>query len=237
MSSGRFPDDFEFITAMQSAKARAEDLDRFNRAQAGLETGDGNSHNNKERDKALLAARRGGDISQLTALEQALSDPGYAQAYQGLADTLSAYESATASAISEAESDIADMEANAARLPDGTVVFRDANGDVYTADGEKVGPDVAAGVEWPEGAASREDYLKRKKELEELRRYEVEVLGRARDRMNDPDNPPSKDELRELQRDIEEKAPEAVRRSAEVEAPEVEHEKAASHEIDVFKFD
>lgn len=237
MSSGKFPDDFEFITAMQSAKARAEDADRFNRAQAGLETGDGNRHNNKERDKALLAARRGTDLSQLTALEQALADPVYAQVYVGLANTLSAYEGATASAIKQAQSDIADMEAGAARLPDGTIVFKDANGDAYTADGEKVDPDVAAGVQWPEGAASREDYLKRRKELEGLRRYEVEVLGRARDRMTDPDNPPSKEELEDLQRDVEEKAPEAVRPSVEVEAPEVDHAKAASHEIEVFKFE
>lgn len=40
-----------------------------------------------------------------------------------------------------------------------------------------------------------------------LLKYQVDVLGHARDRLADEDNPPSKDELRDIQREIKEQAP------------------------------
>lgn len=153
----------------------------------GLETGDGNRHNNKEKDKILLAQRGKGIANQLTALQEAMQDPANAAAYSALVDLLDCAESRTATAIAGAKADIAAMEPSAGRLSGGVAVFRDANGDVFIADGEPVDPDVAAGVQWPENAPSREDYQQRKKELEDLYRYLIDVLGGARDRINEPD--------------------------------------------------
>ncbi len=232
MTSGKYPDDFEFITAMQNAKARAEDLDRFNRAQAGLETGDGNRHNNKDKDKALIAGRRSSDLTQLTALDRALEDPAYAQAYWELVDTLNKYESATSAVISQEQADIAEMEADAGRLPDGTIVFKDGNGDVFTADGKRIDPDTAAGVRWPKNAPSWEEYQQRKKELEELRRYQIDVIGRVRDRINDPENPPSKDDLERWREELQKKAPQILRREVD-SAPESPDLSATDKKFDV----
>ncbi len=54
------------------------------------------------------------------------------------------------------------------------------------------------------------DAIKRgdQKRADELRRYQVEVLGHARDRLTDEDNPPTKEEIEELTRGIEARAKE-----------------------------
>ena len=211
MTSDEFPDDFELITAMQSAKLRAEDFDRHQRAEAGLETGDGNRHNNKDKNKTMLAQSRSGLSETLTALQEALENPEYARAYKAVSDLLDRIESTTAKAIAATEQDIAEMEANAGRLPDGTLVFRDQHGNVLTADGEPVEPALAEGVIFPPGAVSYQDYQKRKQELDDLQIYQIDVLGSARDRLNDPDTPPTKQELDEWEQRIKEEAPEMLK--------------------------
>lgn len=47
--------------------------------------------------------------------------------------------------------------------------------------------------------------------MNELRGYQVDNLGRARDRMADQENPPEAEELEQFQRDIQERMPAAAR--------------------------
>lgn len=47
------------------------------------------------------------------------------------------------------------------------------------------------------------------KRIDELRRYQVEVLGHARDRLTDEDNPPTKEEIEGITQSIEARAKEA----------------------------
>lgn len=54
-------------------------------------------------------------------------------------------------------------------------------------------------------------------EIDAIRRYQVETLGDARHRLTDEDDPLSKDELREMQRDMHERMPEAVARHLKLE--------------------
>lgn len=211
MTSSDYPDDFELINKMQAAKLRAEDFDRHQRAEAGLTTGDGSNHKSKDKDKSRLAERRGQSGVELSALDKAMLDPVYAAAYQGLSDAIAQAETLTETAIADAKADIAEMEAGAGRLPDGRIVFKDKNGNVVTADGRKIDQDVAAGVIFPEGAASYEDYAKRKKDLHELEQYQTDIIGGARDAISDPDNPPSKDEIESWEKRVENGKPEILK--------------------------
>ncbi len=239
MTPGEFSDktDQKFIARLQNAKVNAEDFDRSQRAAAGLETGDGSNHNHKGSDRRLYAkGRKGG--SAISALDLALQDQEYAALYQDVSVLLSNIETATEAALERAQKALDDVTKNAARLPDGRAVFKDKDGNVWTEDGKRVDPKTTAGIVWPDGAPTREEYLERRRALEELRRYQVDVIGKARDRMNDPDDPLSKDELKRIQKMLEETNPAVGRREVAPDTePEPANVKTASHEIEVFKFD
>ena len=66
-------------------------------------------------------------------------------------------------------------------------------------------------------------------------RYQVVVLGHARDRLHDEDNPPSREELEQIQQEIEKKAPPSVRESLKLDDPKAAHDRIASSEIEVPK--
>lgn len=211
-------DSFELITAMQNAKARAEDWQRHNDAIAERNNGYRNRHSVKDDARAIQSGRRS-DVT-LTALEEALKDPEYAAAYERVSDLLSRAETATENALADAKADLEGMMENAAKLPDGRAVFKDEHGNVWTEDGELVEPDVAAGIQWPDGAASYEDYLNAKKRIEDLETYLYDILGPARDKMDDPKNPPSRNDLRGIEGDLLAKPPPEV--ADEISPPKAE---------------
>lgn len=81
----------------------------------------------------------------LTRLAQLLNDPIYRTKYDSVLQLLSGAEQATEAAIDQlenqidaAQSELGDMMNNAARLPHGTRVFRDADGVVRCEDGSAV---------------------------------------------------------------------------------------------------
>ncbi|MBT3011733.1 MAG: hypothetical protein KME41_08420 [Candidatus Thiodiazotropha sp. (ex Lucina pensylvanica)] len=123
---------------------------------------------------------------------------------------------------------------SAAELPDGTKVFRsETDGSIYTEDGQRLSNEDAQNINIPEGAASWEDYRKQKEERdlalrqrEDVERYKREVLDPAKDRMNDPDNPPSKDELKDIERRLEDEMPGVVRSSHDAHLP---HDHTVEH--------
>ena len=73
---------------------------------------------------------------------------------------------------------------------------------------------------WEEFQAQNRQVEKVSDNLREWRHYQVDTLGRARDRMTDEDNPPSKRELDEIMKDIEESAPSRTATKVD-KAPEV----------------
>ncbi len=166
-----------------------------------------------------------------TTLKLLLQDPEYAKLYNDTMDLLSRAEAATEKALAQAEQDLAkaedtldDMRDNANKLPDGTAVFRDKDGNVWTEDGELVDPADAAGIVWKDDAPSYEDYQRQRQKaddtrqrIDDIRRYQVDVLGRARDRMSDKNNPPSKDDIQDIHDDIIEQADYSVKREIQPE--------------------
>ena len=162
-------------------------------------------------------------VSRLLELLQ--HDPEYAALYSQTIDLLGRAEAATAMALAKAEDtldqakqDLNTITDRANALPDGTHVFRDANGMTRTANGEIIDGHRFDAIHNRPDAPSYEEYLAAKKatdqaqkRIDELRRYQVDVLGGARHRITDPDHPLTKDELKDIQKKIEGQMPSHVR--------------------------
>ncbi|WP_299825329.1 hypothetical protein [uncultured Roseobacter sp.] len=174
----------------------------------------------------------------LTRLAQLLNDPVYRAKYDGVLRLLSDAERATEAAIDQlnsqidaAQSELDDMMGNAARLPDGTRVFRDADGVVRREDGSVVEDHLAETIIWTGNEPSFEDVQDAKARLDDLQAaldaahgYQNDVLGPARDSITDPDNPPSLDDLDDIENDIRSKMPKVVHEhmpQTDAAAPEI----------------
>lgn len=196
----------------------AQNFDDLQNEISGRETGRNSRFLSKGNAEAQeIERKKNHDRVQQTALDILLqNNPEYAALYNETMDLIRRAEIQAEQFLQELESGLSSAQDtmketldNANKLPDGTAVFKDADGNVWTADGRKVGPEEAAGIEWKEGGVSYEDYLKQKQAIEDFKRqidevhhYQVDVLGRARDRMTDPDNPPSKDDLNGIRGNI-----------------------------------
>ena len=210
---------------VSAARRREQDRDDYNNEIAGREVGrirrflpdDARPDHSGKR-----AKRESNRVSALLSLLQ--SDPAYAALYSETLDKLREAEAAAALALSQATSaldqartDLADALDGASTLADGTRVFRDQNGDVWTEGGQRVEGDALDEIVWREGTVSHEEFLARKKAVDEGQRnveailqYQVEILGDARDRLMNEDDPPSMDEMKEMQENFVELAPDAV---------------------------
>lgn len=165
-------------------------------------------------------------------LEQLLADPIYRAKYDGVMDALRKAERATqtaldqiAQAIELAQIAVEDMEDRAARLPDGTAVFKDEDGNVRRADGSIVEDHLVETILWSGEEPSYEEYQAQRERLEtltqdevEVERYRDDVLGSARDKLTDGDNPQDIEGLDDIHRNIIDGMPEAVSERYEVAA-------------------
>lgn len=215
--------------------ARQQDFDDLQNELAGRETG------RQERffpadDRSPKDQRRKHESEQAvrTALDVLLADPIYRARYDEAMTRLRDAEQTTEAAldriaqmIGETEETIRDMEDRAARLPDGTMVFRDANGVVRRADSSVVEAYLVDTIIWTGNEPSFEDYRGQQDQLAglEASRTEVEgyrdnVLGPVRDRITDQDNPPSLDALDDIIADIESEMPEIVSDETNLEPPD-----------------
>lgn len=218
--------DFEALTKRAADQRRLQDREDLGNEQAGRDAGrqrrflprDGAAGDDPER-KTREAAHR-------TALELLLlSDPVYAAAYERAVQMLDEAEAlvnaeidAARSALAEAETDLGEIRERAARLGDGTRVYRRSDGAVVDEMGRIVSGAEAAGVIWPLGAPGYEAYLAAKAKAEaaktsiaELELYQVDVLGGWRHRLEDEDAPPSLDELEALEDLLVGRAPQSLR--------------------------
>ena len=166
-----------------------------------------------------------------SALRALLKNESYRALYEETSDKLRSYEAATERALDQAREDLAEakdaldeMREKASTLQDGTRVYRAEDGSVYSEDGTLVTGEALESIEWREGAPSYEDYIAQRKataeaegRVNDLLIYQTDVLGRARDRMEDEDNPPSRDELEAIQESIEREMPAGLQAERTVE--------------------
>ncbi|MEM8575702.1 MAG: hypothetical protein AAGF48_13845 [Pseudomonadota bacterium] len=178
--------------------------------------------------------KRAERMEAMTRLELLLAtNQAYAQQYRQVMDQLMIAEAATARALAKAEAaqaqaedDLQALRDRAARLDDGRLVFKDADGRVRDETG-KILPDIDPdSVAWPMNAPTYEDWEKAQdhaqnaaETVDRVRDYQVDVLGRARDRLSDETNPPDENKLEEILGNIEEQMPPEVKAEARPEAP------------------
>ncbi|MEL6692378.1 MAG: hypothetical protein AAFQ12_05010 [Pseudomonadota bacterium] len=152
-----------------------------------------------------------------TQLDLIMLNPDYAIAHTRVSgliddaqDKLSAAIDKTAQRIEHLEDVIADMEDRTTKLPDGTPVFRSADGSVRASDGRKLTQAEAVALTNPDNLLSYEQYKAARDALQGARSRQDGLAGKqtiiddARRRMDDPDNPPSRDELDDIEDDVTE---------------------------------
>lgn len=210
---------------------RKEDFDDLQNEVSGRETG--------RRARFLPAGEQSAEAKRKkreeerafrTQLALLLEDPVYRAKYNGVMNALREAEQATEAAldqiaqmISEAQQALQDMEDRAAKLPDGTLVFRDAHGVVRKADGSVVEDHLVETILWTGNEPDFEAYQTQQGQLSELNQhqrntelYREDVLGSARDKMLDEDTPPNIDELDQLLDSIQNQLPSNI--AAEVKS-------------------
>lgn len=160
-------------------------------------------------DPAAAKAKARREADQKTALDLAMLDETYAARFNLFMGLLSSAETDTQSALEAAEAVVreskealSDIQDRANQLADGKRVYLSAiDGEVYTEDGQAVSPEERASIVLKDGAPTREEFQRAEKALteaetraDEVRRFQAD-LGEMRERMNDPDNPPSMDNM------------------------------------------
>lgn len=197
------------------------------------------------RDSRDINKRGEKDARRMSRLQLLLlQDPAYAALYNETFDKLRDAERAAEIALASAiltrdavQRSLQEMLDRAPRLPDGTRVFRDAQGQVWTEDGQLVDPAVAEGIQWRGDEFSYEQYLAQKDTLQSvedhiqaLTHYQINVLGHVRDRMSDKKNPVAKEEMESFQKDMDGRFPVANyinHASASPAKPEVQQDSAS----------
>ncbi|MDX8353980.1 hypothetical protein [Cognatiyoonia sp. IB215182] len=206
------------------AAARRREFDDLQNEIAGRETGrrarflkDGAGSDSEKKKKRE-------EQQALTRLAQLLNDPVYRAKYDSVVHLLAEAERATETAIARitdqiraAEADLNDIMERAARLPDGTRVYRDAEGFVRREDGSVVEDYLVDTIIWTGDEPSFEDLQSAKTQLDGLQAalddvqgYQYDILGPARDEISDPDDPPSLSDLDDIENAIQSQMPKAV---------------------------
>ncbi|MEM6932524.1 MAG: hypothetical protein AAF526_02960 [Pseudomonadota bacterium] len=192
---------------------------------AGRETGRARRFLPEDARSAEGARKRRERLAAETQLVLMLQDPVYRERYEATAATLSSAMQTTAIVLARleeqrvlAEAAVNDIRDTAARLPEGTRVYRDANGVVRREDGSAVDETLAATIIWTGNEPSFEAFRAARDRLDDIQAdldavtdYQNDVLGPARDRITDEDNPPSLDELDRILDDLDDKMPDVVR--------------------------
>lgn len=215
--------------ALDSRPARERDRIDFNNEMAGRDTGRATRFftSGSPASVALAEEKKKEEEHRMTMLAYMLAnDAQYAATYTRVMDKLQRAQEAAQRAmldinqrLDESNVRLEDMRARAAELPDGTKVFRsEKSGDMYTEEGRKLTAQERSAVEIPNDAPSHEEYQHAKHsrdEAQEQKRqvegYEREVLHPALRRMHNEDDPPSLEELEEIEKRIDAEMPQPVK--------------------------
>lgn len=204
---------------------RRRDFDDLQNEYAGRETGRMSRFLPQDSNSPEALRKKRSEAAYRSLLEVLLEDPIYRARYekvqQALTDAVAATEQALAviaSEIEQAIDTIKDLRGKAARLPDGTRVYRDAKGNIRREDGSIVEDTLAATIIWTGHEASFEvmqaaaDALATlQAQQDELNAFQNNVLGPAQNQMSDQDDPPTLEELDQILTDIDQLMPDRVR--------------------------
>lgn len=169
----------------------------------------GGSSGNKSREERAEA---------LTRLQMALmTNAAYAQAFRETTDALNDAQNRLDTVLERVrreidltEAALEDKRGRAARLEDGTRVYRDQNGAVRTEDGEIVADALAAGIVWKGDEPTYESMQADRERAERLKGIERDAqdgqarIGEMQADIRDEDNPKTEDALDAIREEAEE---------------------------------
>lgn len=182
-----YSDNFnEHSDALREARER-ENFDNLQHTLSGVETGQQTRHG-LNRD----TGGNGSNGKRKTVAEQIretldwllLHNPQYRISHENLMSGLRLAQSAAQTALGRVMSELqgarrimGELFSSAAKLPDGTRVFKDKYGQVRSEDGEIIPPELAATVEWTGNEPSYEEYDTWRERIEELEAVDHELRG------------------------------------------------------------
>ena len=183
-----YSDDFNEHADSLREEREQSDFDNQQHTIAGLQTGHQTKHGLRkdEIDPHTGEKKRGivEAIMQQTLEELLRNNPAYRKAYENLVSTIRTAQTAAQTTLKQVEAALADKQelwdskmSKAAKLPDGTPVFKDKHGNVQTLDGEIIPPEQAAKIKWPEDAPLLEGMLLLQQDIFNLKATRDELLG------------------------------------------------------------
>ncbi|MEM9840552.1 MAG: hypothetical protein AAF830_15545 [Pseudomonadota bacterium] len=210
-----------------SKNRRQRDHDDLQNEIAGRETGRARRFLPDDARTAEGARKRRGRLAAETQLVLMLQDPVYRERYEAVSAALSTAMQTTDAVLVRLEEQILAAEIaldalqeTAARLPDGTRVYRDAQGTVRREDGSAIDDTLTATIIWTGNEPSFEAFTAARDHLagletdrDEVTDYQNKVLGPAHDRITDEHDPPSLDELDDILKNIDAKMPDVLRQN------------------------
>ncbi len=153
---------------------------------------------------------------QLSRLQQLLTNTAYANLYNNAMNQLRDMEDRTQQEIEritqfliQVREDLNTILDQAATLPNGVRVFKNASGQVMTEHGEEVKGQALEEILWNGNEPSYESFIAKKQEIEQAetslkqwQTYQVGTLGRIRDRLTDENNPSKPEDIQGFQSEI-----------------------------------
>lgn len=225
----RYFDQFNEISKAAAEKQALENTADLNHEIAGVDTGRNQRFLSADNSRRGSSDKKESERRFQSLLDQMLLDPQYAAAYQAANQALGDAEADTElqialakEALAVATDEFEGLRERAAELPDGTKVYLDPEtGQVFTEDGRALSEEEASQIEFSGNEPTYADYLAAKQKMDDAQNhlndwleYQV-MLGGFRNEIEDRDNPPSKQRLGEIEREIQERQPEAnVRKEA-----------------------
>ena len=209
----KIDEETELRRRTEAEAKRAEDFDDLQNEQAGRETGKmarfltGADAPTKTNEKA----RKEREAFQ-TRLQIMLCDPAYRALFEQTSRVLrdaQARLDAAQECVMELragiDAEFDDMLRRAAHTPDGRPVFQDQNGDFRALDGKKIDDELAATIVLRGDEPSFADALALQEQRERVDRLSADIaagqveVGDAQERLENPDDPPSAEDLEAMQ--------------------------------------
>lgn len=203
---------------IESKKAAERDMIDLNHEIAGVETGrikrflnEGSLSFSGETKKEKAAREFRTMLDMLLA-----EDPIYATLYKQVTEKIEKAQQAVNLALVDisqrlktSDRKLQLLRDNAAESPDGTKIFQSNDSSIYTEHGKRLAAKELENIVIPENASSWEVFDSEKDEYDALLRdkkkltdYKTDTLGDINRRMKDRDNPLSKEELEDLQKNF-----------------------------------
>lgn len=183
-----YTDSFNEHSDILRKKQERSDFDNLQHTLSDVETGQQTKHGlQKDEVDPFTGEKKRGSVNGATKRTLdwlLLNDTTYKLAHENLITSIRQAQHDTQTVLERVTNELSgarrimdELRASAAKLPDGTRVFKDRHGNVRGEDGEIIPSERAAGIEWRGGEPSYEKYQAQDSHIENLESAERELRG------------------------------------------------------------